>query len=271
MSIRQFTTSSEFPQPIRNVDTAAPPAFRQELVDLIFHLAEGSNGQLSPDHCYRVIAQSCGFAASGVPYGGPRYAAGRDLNKADWKRVYDLICRFVPEFQRAGADAEYRGYVNRLLSAHGVVWELQGNGRLTRVSPPAVQTMIDSAFRELADPRFNAALAHLKDALDAYDARPRRDRDSCSNAFDALESTAKTVYAMDNATFGNVLDEAKRLCELDDSTIRVLRQLETLRHNKFGHGTTTPFDLGSSEVDFVYLTCLGAILLFARLAVRRGH
>ena len=33
---------------------------------------------------------------------------------------------------------------------------------------------------------------------------------------------------------------------------------------KLGHGMTTPFDLSAGEVDFTYLSCIGAILLFIK-------
>jgi hypothetical protein len=265
MSIREFT-SSETRQVSRHVDNEAPQQFRQELIDTIFHLAEESERQVTPDHCYRVIAQSCGVQASGNPYAGSRYAAGRDLGHAHWARVYDVICRFVPEFKRAYLFPQYKEYVNRLLASYSIVWELNDEGHLGRVLPAPVQALVTSAFRELETHRFEGALRHLNDALDAYDARPRRDRDSCANVFDALESIAKAAYSMENATFGGVLDEARRRSDLDESTIRLLRQVEVLRHNKFGHGTTTPFNLSAPEIDFVYLTCIGGILLFARSA-----
>lgn len=76
----------------RSIDDDAPEGLRQEFIDLAFHVFERIRGY-DEARLHRVITQSLGFAASGQPYGGIRYAAGHDINRADWTRVYDLICR----------------------------------------------------------------------------------------------------------------------------------------------------------------------------------
>lgn len=260
---RGFSSSDEFPQPVRNIDSDAPQAMRQELIDLIFHLTEHNSPPLSEERMHRIICQSLGERASGQPYGGFRYAAGRDLGGADWKRVYDLICRLWPEFQSVGVAGDYRQNVNRILSSYGVVWELNEQGRLQRHLPTQAQVMIAAAIAELNQPRFAPALILFNAAQDAFDDRPRRDRDACSNIFDSLESVAKEVFNMPNATFGEVLRNARQNQSLQNEIILVMEAINTLRNRKFGHGMTVPFDLSSKEVDFTYLTCIGAILLFA--------
>ncbi|MGA9754526.1 MAG: hypothetical protein WBV23_05220 [Desulfobaccales bacterium] len=259
---RDFSSSDEFPQPVRNIDSDAPQAMRQELIDLIFHLAEHNSPPLSDDRMYRIISQSLGISASGQPYGGYRYAAGRDLRSADWKRVYDLICRLWPEFRSVGVDRDYRQNINRILSSYGVVWELNEQGRLQRHLPIQAQVMISTAIAELGQPRFAPALTLFNAAQDAFDDRPRRDRDACCNIFDSLESVAKEVFNMPNATFGAVLANIRQTRALNNEVISALEAINTLINRNFGHGMAVPFDLSSKEVDFTYLTCIGAILLF---------
>jgi len=266
---RRFSSSQGLDPPVRNIDNDAPPEMRQELVDVIFDVATTPLSippinLISEDHLYSVTSQSIGVARSGNPYGGIRYAVGRDLRDAQWNRVYDLICRLWPEFTGAGSSNEYREGVNQILSAHGVVWELDENGDLRRVLPQSAQVQIEAAIQELSQPHFQPAATLFSDARDAYDDRPRRDRDACANVFDAMESIAKVVFSMPNSTFGHVLNHIRSTQALHQDIITVLEAVNTLRNHNFGHGMTAPFNLKAAEVDFTYLTCIGGILLFAR-------
>jgi len=76
---------------------------------------------------------------------------------------------------------------------------------LQRTLPAVVQVQVEQVFRELGAPRFSPALAHVKSAIDFYNARPRNDLGVCTNIFDALESGAKEVFSLPNGTFGDVL------------------------------------------------------------------
>ncbi len=268
---RRFSSSQGLNPPIRNIDNDAPPEMRQELVDVIFHVATtplsfSPTNLISEDHLYSVISQSIGVTRSGNPFAGIRHAVGRDLGNVEWNRVYDLICRLWPEFSGAGSSNEYREGVNQILSAHGVVWELDEDGDLRRVLPQSAQVQIEAAIQELSQPRFQPAATLFHDARDAYDDQPRRDRDACANIFDAMESVAKEIFSRPNDTFGNVLNEIRRRQVLNTNTIKVLDAVNTLRNGSFGHGMTTPFNLTAPEVDFTYLTCIGGILLFTRNA-----
>jgi hypothetical protein len=60
---------------------------------------------------------------------------------------------------------------------------------------------------------------------------------------------------MPNSTFGQVLDEVRRRGALNENVLRLLRDLEIIRHNEFGHGNAQPFRLNAREVDFVYTSC----------------
>jgi hypothetical protein len=261
---REFSSSSEFAPPARTIDSDAPDGLRQELIDVIFHLAENYPMHLTSQHIHKVICQSIGMAASGQPYGGYRYAVGRDLAKVNWVRVYDLICRLWPEFQKDNLAAEYREGVNRVLAGNGVVWELTDEGRLQRHLPAPAQELVTAAIAELMEPRYGPALALMNAARDAFDDRPRRDRDACSNVFDSLESVAKEVFNMPHETFGAVLAHARRQAALQTEIISVMDAINTLRNHKFGHGMTTPFNLSAGEVDFTYLICIGGMLAFIR-------
>jgi hypothetical protein len=265
--IRSFSEQSAGASGARNLEDAPQP-MRQELVDLFFSLAEHSQDEVPPEHVYRVTCQSLGISASGIPYGGYRYASGRDVNRVEWPRIYDLIARLWPDFDRHGHGRLFREGTNRILAAYGVAWEQGDDGRLNRVLPVAAQVQVNEAFAELHDPGFEPALDLFRAGRDAFDARPRRDRDACSNVFDALESVAKEKYAMPNATYGQVVARLRADANFNADIVALLSGLNDLRNHNFGHGMTTQFNLTSAEVDFTYLACIGAILLLARTPSR---
>src|SRR5258708_22335190 len=142
---------------------------RQELVDLIFSIAEHNPDEIPSEHVYRATSQTLGIVASGVPYSGYRYATGRDVRKVDWPRIYDLIARLWPDFDRQGFGYKYREGVNRILAAYLTAWELDDKGRLYRILPIAALTQVTAAFEELQAERFAPALELYKAARDAYD------------------------------------------------------------------------------------------------------
>jgi len=260
--IRKFSSGRGGNPTVRNIDNDAPLEMRQEIVDVIFSIAEHTQSWPQPRQIYNIACQSLGIQAVGNPAAGLRHALGRDIAPVDWQRVYDLICRLWLDFETQGFGTPYREGINRVLAGYGIAWELDGNGQLTRVLPPVAQAQVQSAIQELNAPRFQAA-AHLFDlARDAYDDRPRRDRDACANAFDAMEAVAKLVFNKPRDTFGQVLRNVPQSGSLKTEIIAVLDAINTLRNRKFGHGTT--FDLSSAETDFTYIACVGGILLFAR-------
>ena len=170
------------------------------------------------------------------------------------------------EFQHHGLDEVYRNGVNRILAANGVVWDLEADGRLRRVLPATAHDQIDATITELLNARYAPALNLLRAAMDAYDDRPRRDRDACCNIFDTMESVAKEKYGMPAATFGQVVAHIRRTHAMNEQIIGSLESINTLRNRNFGHGMAAPFTLGPAEVDFTYLTCIGAILFLTRTA-----
>jgi len=261
--VRDFTLNQVGNPPARNVEDAPQP-MRQELTDLILGLSEQNPGTIQTGRLHGIMGQSLGVAIAGQPYGGFRYAAGRDLARADWPRVYDLIVRLWPEFVAVGLADQYREGVSRILAAYASAWDLSANGRLERVLPGAAQAMVVAALAELNHPAAAPALQLFNAARDAYDDRPRRDRDACSNIFDAMESVAKIKYQRPNDTFGQVKNhiEANRLLRAE--IIPILTSLNQLRNSNFGHGMVVQFNLVPAEADFVYLTCIGAILLLTR-------
>jgi hypothetical protein len=261
--LRAFT-SQELGPVTRTVDNDAPGAMRNELVDAIFQPIE----QYAPTqamHFYRVILQSIGRQAAGDPYGGPRYACGRDLTNAEWPRVYDVLTRLWPEVQKLGLQDPYRFNVNRILEQHQIVWSMDEKGFLRRVLPAPVASQVEEVFRELQTAWFAPALAHLVLARNAYDARPRNDFQACASSVDALESVAKTRLQMPTATLGAVLTECKRKAIIAPMIVASLEQLWALANNNFRHGMTVPFSLRGPEVDFVYTASLAGVLLFSRL------
>ncbi|HBD09778.1 MAG TPA: hypothetical protein DCZ69_16125 [Syntrophobacteraceae bacterium] len=262
---RDFSSSNETTPQARDIGSDAPAGLRHELIDLVFHLAEHNSPPLSEERMHRIICQSIGVSASGQPYSGFRYAAARDLGKARWERVYDVISRLWPEFQNAGLADQYFEGVNRILSGYGVVWEFSETGRLQRHLPVPAYALVNAAIEELRDPRYAAALTLFSSAMDAFDDRPRRDRDACANIFDSMESVAKEVSSMPSATFGAVLGHIRQTNRLTAEIISVLEAINTLRNRKFGHGMTNLFDLSAGEVDFTYLSCIGGMLILVKI------
>jgi len=250
--------------PERNVDNDAPYGMRSELVDFFFQLANDSNGQLQPRVIYEATALMLGAGVTANPYGGYPGRVLRDIGRADWWRVYDWISRLWREFDRAGLADPFREGANTVLAAHGIVWELDGAGHWERILPEPLRRQVATAITELDQDRFAPARHLFNAATEAFNARPRRDRDACSNAFDALESVAKITCAMPNATLGQVLDEVRRRGTMNEDVQRLLRNIEAVRHNNFGHGMAEPFGLNGTEVDFVYTVCSAGILLFTR-------
>ncbi len=261
--VRNFTAHEGHNPPARNVEDAPAP-MRQEFIDLVFGISEQNPQAIAERRLHRIIGQSLGVGAAGEPYGGFRYAAGRDLGRADWNRVYDLISRLWPEFNAAGLAEQYREGVNRILAAHGSAWDLSDQGRMERVLPGAAQVMIAGAFAELSEPSLAPALQLFNAARDAYDDRPRRDRDACSNIFDAMESVAKIKYQRPNDTFGQVKNHIEANHLLRAEIIAMLTALNQLRNGNFGHGMVVQFNLTAAETDFAYLTCISTILLLTK-------
>lgn len=261
--VRNFSQQEGHVPRARNVEDASP-ALRRELMDLFFGLAEQNPGTISDGRVYAIIYQSLGMGFSANPYGGYRYAVGRDIGGPPWPRMYDLIARLSPEFEGAGLGGQFREGVNRILAAHGAAWELGEDGRIRRVLPIEALALVNAALLELGDARYEPARGLFNTARDAYDDRPRRDRDACANIFDAMESVAKEKYGLPNATFGQVVAHIRHTRALNQEIIGVLEGLNTLRNRNFGHGMTAPFNLVAAEVDFTYLACIGAILLFVR-------
>ncbi|MGB8266420.1 MAG: hypothetical protein WCE44_08875 [Candidatus Velthaea sp.] len=237
---------------------------RQEFLDLVYHAA-GTDGARSnaDEHLYLIIEGVLGEQPAGNPVQGRRQRLARDLGNAQWQRIYDLIERLWPEFERFGTQDEYRAGVNRLLAAHGIAWDFHDDGHLRRVLPIEAQGQLDAALAELGDPKYAAALPLYQAAQEAFNARPRPDRNAIANIFDALESVAKVQFNMPNATFYDILAHSRRNRTISADVISILESLNTLRNHQFGHGTD--FTLTPTEVDFAYLSCSGGILHFVRM------
>ena len=267
MAIRSFSSQFEDTTATRDVDNDAPAWLRQEWVDAAYLLLERQPRGFSEDDerkLYNTISQSLGIQPSGRPSSGFRHAIGRDVGKADWQRFYDVIIRFAAGIPQ-NLQAEYRQLVNQLLATYRIAWEMDDNDHLRRFLPAAISSQVEAAFRELSQPRFSAALASFQQGMAAYNDRPPRGKDACKNIFDAVEATAKEVHQMPTATFGNVLVEIRKAQSLSSETQTSLQKLYDLANKHFRHGMTEPFALKSAEVDYVLVSCCGAILLFVRM------
>lgn len=264
MPIRSFSSGLDDPTVNRSIDNDAPEGLRQELIDVVYLIFEQIGDRFDESKLHKIITQSLGMQPSGNPYGGFRYAVGRDIAKVPWQRVYDLIIRLRAEVPVLFHE-EYRIVVNRLLAAYKIAWDLGQDGKLHRVLPVAAQSQVEAAFRELRHPRFSSASSSFHEAMAAFDDPPQRGRDACKNVFDALESVSKEVFGMPSATFGNVLAEARKQQAMAAETISVLQKIYDMANSHFRHGMTTPFTLKPAEVDFVLVSCVAGILLVVRL------
>jgi len=194
-----------------------------------------------------------------------------EIETAAAYRVYELLERIYGWLAEEEGDAEailFEKDLNHLLGEEGIGWRME-DGIFERTLPAVVAEQVEDVFAELQSPRFEAALADVKAAVKAYNSNPRRDPDVCKNAFHACESVAKEVFAMPTKTLGDVLNKAKSDPRFTPLVLTTLEKLSALASSEFRHGMTEPFKLGPSEVDFVYLTCLAGIMLFARLPAKR--
>ncbi len=212
---------------------------------------------------YYVISQTLGIQPSGTPYSGFRYAVSRDVGKASWERFYDLIVRIAAEVPPI-FQAEYRALTNTLLSTYKIAWELKEDDQLYRIIPRVLETHIEETFKELNQARFEAALSSFRAGMTAYHERPRRSKDACKNCFDALESVAKTLDNKPTGTFGDVINSLRKADFFAKETVSSLQKLYELANNTFRHGMTEAFTLRPSEVDYVIVSCCGAMLLLIR-------
>jgi len=81
-SFREFSSAEGLLPKERSVDSDAPREFRNELVDLVFSLADEP---VSEERIYRLMTQNIGASVAGNPYGGYRYEAGVRL----W--LFDIV------------------------------------------------------------------------------------------------------------------------------------------------------------------------------------
>jgi len=262
--IRNFAAQQGHVPPLRNVDNDVPPAMRQEILAATYDLLPLCGAALTEAQIYYGIEQMLGVQAAGNPMAGWRQRLGRDLGNAQWVRIYDVISWSWAQFQRVGLHEVFRNNINQILAAHGAAWDLGDGGQLVRVLPAAAQAQVAAAIAELAGARYAPALVLINAARDAYDARPRRDRDACSNVFDALESVSKIKFNRPNDTFGQVKNHMEQNNLARPEIISIFTALNQMRNQHFGHGMAVQFNLTGAEVDFVYLSCIGSILLLTR-------
>lgn len=262
--VRDFGAQEGHIPAVRNVDNEAPAGMRQEILAIVYNILPNCAGFVTEEQIYYGVEQMLGLQAAGNPMAGWRQRLGRDLGNAEWTRIYDVICWLFGQFQLAGLHEAFKQEVNRALTAYRAAWDLGVDGRLHRVLPAATQTQVEAAIQELRDPQYAPASARFNDARGAYDDQPRRSWDVCTNVFDAMESVAKIKCSMPNATFGEVVNGLRRRQAFNPQILALLEGINILRNRNFGHGMAVQFNLSSAEVDFTYLACISAILLFTR-------
>lgn len=190
------------------------------------------------------------------------------IEECKWWDLYNLLEGIYVDLEHnaSGRPTSFVEEVNAVFGEESIGWRMAANGHLERQLPKIASVEEEAAFRELQAPRFAAALGHMESSRGAYNARPRRDREVCSEAFDALESVAKEEFSLPTGTFGDAIKAARSNGTVSQETLSILEKIYALGNNHFRHGLTEPFALKASEVDFFYLSCVGAILMLVRLA-----
>ena len=69
---------------------------------------------------------------------------------------------------------------------------------------------------------------------------------------------------MPTATLGDVIKQARARQVFDPATLRVVENIYGLACSHFRHGMTEQFKLKPSEVEFVYMSSIGGMLMFIR-------
>ena len=264
VTIRGFSSQLNDGSKARDVEDAPDP-MRRELLDCIYSISEHNHEELQPEYVYQAACHSLGFDTQSFVPGGYRPASIRNVTKVEWPRVYDLIARLWPDYERQGLGRSYEEGVNRILAGYNTAWELDDDGKIRRVLPEEAASLVKGTFAELERANLSAALGLFVAGRKAYDDRPQRDRDACTNMFDAMEAVAKTKFQMPDATFGDVVSRMFKSSAVNKNVNQVFLALNDLRNKEFGHGMTIPFRLSKAEVDFTYLSCVGAVLHFVRM------
>src|SRR5437667_8501382 len=151
--IRNFGEQEGHAPPLRTIDNDAPAPMRQELLAVIYDLLGEAGAAVSEEEIYYGVEQMLGVEAAGRPHAGWRQRLGRDLAAAHWVRIYDVIIWTATQFRRGDLGEVFRHNINRVLAAHGVVWDLGQDGHPHRVVPAAAQAHISNAFAELNAPQ----------------------------------------------------------------------------------------------------------------------
>jgi hypothetical protein len=189
-----------------------------------------------------------------------------EINQSSWWGLFNLLEEVFQDLKEphGRAHQDFAQALNSVLAEENVGWRMDAVGSFQRQVPVVIRAEEEAAFRELQAPRFAPALVHLETARRAFNARPRRDREVCSEAFDAVESIGKEVFSFPSGTLGDALKAARSKMLFSSETTSALEKLYSLANNHFRHGMTDPFKLSPAETDYVYVHCLAAILLFVR-------
>lgn len=256
--------------PLARVVQDAPQAMRMQLIAALYRAAEepvatfeGRRINVAAE-LYPKIAFTLGERPVAVMHDAYMQRIGRDLERAEWTLVFEVVLALWEDFRQHGRAEAYRSAVNGVFALNGIAWDLGEDGLLHRVLPEGAQAQVAAMFAELARPGFEGARRLAEAAQRHYDARPREDRDACSNIFDALEETAKVKLGLHRRGFGDVVAEMRRR-NITPGLADVLDKLNGMAHQTFRHGNDVV--IAPAVVDFVYLTCVGGILMFARLPV----
>ena len=133
------------------------------------------------------------------------------IEKRHGWEIYNLIETLYAELKTSPYSPnphKFEVELNQLFGEESIGWRLE-DGKLAHTLPVAAREQVDAVFKELGNPRFAPALAHIIAAYKAYNAQPQRGLEVCSNAYDACESVAKEIFGLPTATFGDVLKEAR--------------------------------------------------------------
>jgi hypothetical protein len=263
---KRFSTRFGFEkQPEIPVTDAAPPRF----IHFVFETLRNDSIVLNSAKIFADVYGVSNFSGYVVTSEGWNTILKR-MKDSDWWLVFNLVEPIYENFATyPHAQEGFAKALNETFAQESMGWRFE-KGELVRTLPGPAQEQLDALFRELSQSRFRAALESLITANKAFNAVQRRDSEVCEKAFDACESVAKEVFFPDCPTFGDCIKEMRKQNAFASLTLAILEKLYALASAEFRHGNTAPFKLSAAEAEFVYLTCIAAMLMFVHYVPKTG-
>ncbi|HTU69544.1 MAG TPA: hypothetical protein VMF11_04410 [Candidatus Baltobacteraceae bacterium] len=189
------------------------------------------------------------------------------LSKPRERDYHDYFGHSHLIFDRSEGQRELRDAVNEVFRRHGLAFELNGSGRVTRLFPAEQAAVLNMPF-STGDASLDDLLAAARTKF--IDPRPEVRKEALEKLWDAWERlktledpdkkvsvSALVARTSSQASFRELMEEeAKTLTQIGNSFM--------IRHSEIGR---TPIDT-SLEIDYLFLRCHGTIMTLLRASGR---